>query len=1158
MQHLQHWQKLGILILVIIITLLMVMIPISIVEAQSPALSRPKSTLQEGLSDDNLSFQTILEGNDVSMKDSTGAVAPAIAVSPNGTYAVIAYYKHVSNQINNVHVKSATASDGWLTTEFVGQGLHPSVAFGPTDNIVYVVRTATDGKSIRLSSCTLSATVSPECEESNVPVTDVLGDGTIHSVGNPDVVVDSVGNIHVAWEELPSDTPYIKIKTAFSTNSGASWTVSADGISVNEVALETPQLAIEGTTLHLVVSQSDVKIGYFQANATDHAWINPKTFDTIFDVNFQYDVLANPTIAVNGSDIFLAWDGRSSKGTGIYYGLMQAISNDNGTTFSEVTYIPDGANAQANLQNPRKISASNETVPLHEEALRPSLAKSVGGYAIIWQERGIDSFGCDEAMNASSEIHHAITNVSWIANVLTDNEQEYSIAPDIAIDEDNNNQHIVFMKSEAPNCVGGGQNEYAITYRGPFVITSNDGGEDTITESGTGNLYLPIIIDQTGGTAPDLAITKIEVPANVELNTKVPIKLTIANLSSDPINHYFDIDFYQNPAPQVPGYNSSSTFNFPGDAKYWENFLAPNGESGSTVTVTHPDFVFSDYGDFEIYGVVDTTDYILNESDKTNNIIKTSVSVTCLPSEFTSGFTWSERLFNSSWTQTQPGSFANANGSLSLISDGLSTYGNNDDATNRGHYYVHLQNPITTSAGIDIIVRVTDVSTVTFSAKGGLQLRESLDPRSPKIEFNLSWNATNKQHFLQVSLRRSFGDNVGGWTDSGVVDLDSGPVWLRINREAESNTFKFYYKQQATKPVDDVDWGAPYTEATFNMSDQLYAGVFNASYWNNNYGTSTFDNFSYIDPSLCPVPVASSPEPLAPGVTQCTDLLEEPSFESVPAQKWILGSDEGVTLVASVLQAHSGLYRVVAPTFDLGFKQPYFYQRFTMPSVSASGVTDFTFNVYQKDDALGSDQSADQFFAVVATAPNPASAITDPVLIADGVHTEDYEFVNVTLPVANGINMEDYADQELYLYLYNTSNSTCGVGTCYDTEYSFDDTQLTTCTTQPPPSSITTQLSGSVTIHRFGGTGQRLPNVKVWAYAEGGELYETLTRTDGTYNFYNMPSGEYIIYSEYHVIDAHDPSQIETLATDIVVSLNGSHTGANPLIANLDLYAITP
>ncbi len=655
----------------------------------------------------------------------------------------------------------------------------------------------------------------------------------------------------------------------------------------------------------------------------------------------------------------------------------------------------------------------------------------------------------------------------------------------------------------------------------------------------------------------DLAITKVELPPNVEINTTAPITLTIANLRPVTVSRYFDVDFYQNPAPLIPKYNANN-FNFPGDAKYWENYLAPNGQPGYTVTVTHPDFFFNEYGDFDIYGFADTTDYILYEASETNNITNTVVSVTCVPQQITNGFTWGERRYNSGWTQKQAGSFANADGSLRLISDGFSTYGNNDDASNRGHYYVHLQNPITTSTGVDFIVRVTDVGDVTFNSKGGMQLRDTLNSRSRKIEFNLYWDSFENQYRLQVSVRTGFSNNVTGWKDSGLVDLTSGPVWLRINRKADSNTFRFYYAQQSAKPTTDAEWGSPYTEASVDMADFLYAGVFNASYWNNNYTTSDFDNFTYTDASVCANPATVAPDPVPAGITQCTDLLEEVSFESVPAQNWILGSDEGVTQAASVLQAHSGLYRVVAPTFDLGFNEPYFYQKFTMPSFVISTTTNFSFNIYQKDDALGSDDAADQFYAIVSTAPSPASAITDPKLIADGIHTQDYQFVNVTLPITSSVNVEDYADQDLYLYLYNTSNSTCGAGTCHDTEYSFDDAKLTVCTTQPPPSPITTQMSGSVTLHRLGGSSERLPGVRVWAYAEGGQLFETFTAADGSYNFYNLPLGEYVIYSEYHFIDPIDPSQIETLATNSTTTVKSSDTGANPLVLNLDLYTITP
>ena len=105
-------------------------------------------------------------------------------------------------------------------------------------------------------------------------------------------------------------------------------------------------------------------------------------------------------------------------------------------------------------------------------------------------------------------------------------------------------------------------------------------------------------------------------------------------------------------------------------------------------------------------------------------------------------------------------------------------------------------------------------------------------------------------------------------------------------------------------------------------------------------------------------------------------------------------------------------------------------------------------------------------------------------------------------------------------------------------------------------------MQGSVVLQRLGGTAEVLPGVKVWAYSEGGELYETFTDQNGEFRFYNMPATslgtEYLIYAEYYIVDSFDSTQVETLAANTSIRLDTSHTDANPFVVALDLFTIIP
>jgi hypothetical protein len=166
----------------------------------------------------------------------------------------------------------------------------------------------------------------------------------------------------------------------------------------------------------------------------------------------------------------------------------------------------------------------------------------------------------------------------------------------------------------------------------------------------------------------------------------------------------------------------------------------------------------------------------------------------------------------------------------------------------------------------------------------------------------------------------------------------------------------------------------------------------------------------------------------------------------------------------------------------------------------------------------------------------------------------------MNLPAATGVNFADYAGQNLYLILYNNSNAN-KVGcppVCNDTQFFFDDIKVQPCTIKPKPTVITTRIKGELTIHPLGQPAEKRAGVRVWAYAEGGDLYETLTIQNGEFNFYNLPATTngltYFIYSEHHIISASDPNQIETLTANREVVLTSANNDANPVTIGLDLY----
>lgn len=678
----------------------------------------------------------------------------------------------------------------------------------------------------------------------------------------------------------------------------------------------------------------------------------------------------------------------------------------------------------------------------------------------------------------------------------------------------------------------------------------------------------------------DLQLTKVEFPTNVStysLNSTVPITLTIKNLQPVSITSYFDNDFYFNPGPLPPSYQTGR--NFPGNAKYWRNFVAPAGQTGDTFILTDT-FTLQKYGPQKVYGFADTGNAVY-EAESTgqianpNNLNSGVFTVTCQAPPLTDGFdtdisgppipNWTFQRYNNA----NQGYGAQISGQqLYLNSDGGGNFNSSDD-TGGGYVYLYRTTPVTATAGLDVIVQVLGAPTNTSYASAGIEIRNSADPASPKVSLGVAWYTPGTDRYILMPSYRDGGGTswVGSVNDYNNTHTfstisTSNPVWLRLERVPGTKTFNFYYKQQVAKPTN---WGAAVTSVTMvNVSDQMQVGLFMTPYVNGTTGTGRFDNFSFAPaPGSCqdnPVP----PPAIPPGLEICTPVLQNRSFEEGKLP-WEYTSFDGVTRSAG--SANTGIFKLFAPTFSGTDFNPYFYQKFTMPSWVISTTTQFNLSLYVNIDNLGNNQSADQFYAVVATSPSTATSITTPKPVAQGdmpgsaYDSTKWTPINLVLPIINPANIENYANQPLYLYLYNNSNSSgaCGgVGNC-TTKFFFDDVNLTSCTKEPLPQTINTRIEGKLTLHYGDGSTGKLGYVKVWAYAEGNNtVYETFTLPNGDFNFYNLPATsagtKYFLFSQHYLIEGG--VQIQTLMDDTTVQLRAANNNNSPAKAFLDLYTL--
>ena len=436
----------------------------------------------------------VVGGTDIDIS-ADGAGSPDIAASSDGTFIAVTYYRNSTSE-GGIHLKSATAASGWLTSKYLGTGTKPHLAFGLGGEIsvVYVVWVSGDNKAIKYARCTLSATVVPTCTTGDVTTS------LTSSLDDPDVIVDGTGGIHVAWTDNGN------VVTARSAPGATPVWAIFPPLNSGGDNFRRPLLAAGSSVLHLAyvrenTSNLGLKIEYYRTtNLTNHSWANFQDYGPGDGLTAGgYDRVNNPALTASGNSVYLAWEAHSPNLTGEGFGLMRVESTTAGISWSPtVQHITSNTDAasQVDLRLSR-ASENGSVVPIQEEGLRASMTISGSNYAVVWQQRPADTCDPKTNQNKSSEVHLAFDNAAWKTDTFSDDPRQYSIDPAIVIDV-NNNRHVVFMKDadQVAGCLGADAAAYEIYYRGPFTIVANDGGEDPTdpTSSDRPIVYLPIVV----------------------------------------------------------------------------------------------------------------------------------------------------------------------------------------------------------------------------------------------------------------------------------------------------------------------------------------------------------------------------------------------------------------------------------------------------------------------------------------------------------------------------------------------------------------------------------------------------------------------------------------------------------------------------------------
>lgn len=418
----------------------------------------------------------VIFGNDVPLSP-VGGQLPEIAA--NGSFVAMVYERN--NLVYMRAVKATEAKWGLTTQVHTVAGAVPRLAFRPSSaSTVHVVWTGSNAggqpeRVIRHRFCTL-ANLTITCSGA---VTNIASTAA-GQLKTPDIAITPDGVIHVAWY----DTNTGQIKTARSTNNGASWTNGAT-INVSSTAFAgEPVLAATTNQVHLAFKDKVSGFGrveYRRLNKSNHSINLSRSHSGVVFPNFSNEA-SNLAIAAAGSNIYLAWANQHNSNPRLY-GLVGVQYTSEGSSSGQVVDIT--SNTVLNPGNPTARAAQDGATPPVEDGLRPSLVMTTTNqFAIVWQERG--NVTCNPLGGGgpfTSQIHYASPSSNWgVAGTLTGVLSEYKVDPDIAVDS--NGYHIVFMKASDPgDCTGAAFGGYRIFYRGPFTETTGDGG-----------IYLPIVI----------------------------------------------------------------------------------------------------------------------------------------------------------------------------------------------------------------------------------------------------------------------------------------------------------------------------------------------------------------------------------------------------------------------------------------------------------------------------------------------------------------------------------------------------------------------------------------------------------------------------------------------------------------------------------------
>ncbi len=652
-----------------------------------------------------------------------------------------------------------------------------------------------------------------------------------------------------------------------------------------------------------------------------------------------------------------------------------------------------------------------------------------------------------------------------------------------------------------------------------------DGGTNGCNDSGSLVAYsAPIEIAEV---PPDLTVSAITMttPANSRFaGMPLTVVVSVTNQSAAPIiDELFDVDIYV-------GLDSPPSAGELGVQKQWISDIG----ALETVALTYS-LTLNDMGRNTIYAQVDTTNYI-DEADEDNNIGgPLEFSLDCAldrarSDDFDGGL-------GSQWQAAEIGSnvggsnWVDGSGRLNLRSRGRTIWSGNNNL-----YYIYQEY----DGDFDARLRIYAHPTTATWAKAGLHVRMGTEANAPYV-MNM---ATNNRS--PAGTQFAYRDIIGGSASRAAADRTASlPYWVRLVRTGRQ--YDYYYYEPADPDdiptIDDWIFVGSHTAAY----DYPYIGIANASY-SSSRGTGIVDDFLICTEDS--VPAGGDDEIYPPGLEVCKEMLTIPGFEGnteTVYEYWHAGNPGAFQRTSQQFYGGSFSMRLHASLgvypCNNNILQPYLYQDVEMPTEVFSFTTFVVNGHYFIDKSSlecspgGPDEDDVLYLRLQDTSGN--DLMSAPLVITNG-GTISRTWLEIESDLSPYLDIESLAGQTVRLY-WNAIHDQDYNGTFFY----LDDLSAQVCTRWPIPDPVpgTATFGGLITTLNEQSIFTPVPGADVWAYARGGEVYRTRSIQDGTYHFYNIPPGTYIVYAQAIV-----NGEVRYATTEVTVGADERNDNVNLLL----------